>query len=116
MVAGGVPGVVVLVTGVAVELLGTAVVEIGAAVVVVGGCVELGVAVVAAITAGQGHTCLRAAYSTLNREWQLQPGTDANQDDKLGSKEPCPNQFLGTNLKWLAHLCWVLAMVQGHQW
>ena len=71
MVANGVLGAAVLVAGAAVELLGTAVVETGAAVVVVGNCVEVGVAVVAGLTAGQGHTCLQAVYITWNRDWQL---------------------------------------------
>ena len=63
--AGGVLGAVVLGTG-------AAVVEAGAAVVVVVNWVELGVAVVAAVTAGQWHTCLQVKYTTLNRGWQLQ--------------------------------------------
>ena len=53
MVTGGVLGAAVLGTGIAVELLGAAVIETGAAVVVVGDCVEVGVAVVALLTAGQ---------------------------------------------------------------
>ena len=84
----GVLGAAVLVFGAAVELLGTAVVETGAAVVAVGNCVEVGVAVVAMLTAGQRHTCLQAVYFTLNRVYgSCSAGTGANQDDKVGSNK-----------------------------